>query len=903
MVKEQAEAKAKLEEEALAKEQAEADAKIAIEEAEIKTTFGTSGKHSWDTDNKKAPSEYNANAPTEGFFEAIGRVFSTGDSDEPEIETVYIDNTASTLEREKQQTIVESTASEQVIEPIEETTNIAELKEESSPIEAVEEENNTAVSSTKTEPSAIHRALGLPTPNNKPVSSTNLFDSLIASEEENETNTALTEKEDPVETTEVDEPAAESEEVVTDVTETEEIMTEEPVVADNNWTSSTAKTVEEAEPETKPTKGFFSSIGDFFSGKDETENTLSEETAVENNAEEVIIAKVEEPVSVIEVNELTQETEIDLSQYSIEAGRRALTNNDYDEALKQFDPLANAGNSEAQSYLGSLYYVGKGVTKNLTEAYNWYKKSADQGNEDAQYSIGNMYLLGEGVEQNNTSATKWYTMASEQGHIAAKNNLVSLKKLESLNRENQLKLDALAAEQKGQEELDSMPVQESEIVNNEEKNPELLGLSSELIENDSTKNDSIQETSLPEVVELEVPEIKTDTETVKKTVSIGSSSNEAPETNSLNEETGVTDNVASIDETQATEKTPSFFNSLFGSNDVVTTNETNTAKPETLKETKSNDVDLAEKEKIAMLETELAIETEQTPVNVDEIIVETRTVSEIKTLRPLAIQGDPEAQYKLGSLYYSGNSVKQDYSQAALWYRRAAQQGNVDAQYSLGNMSLMGEGITQNNSEAVRWYTLAAEQGHDSAKHNLENLQKTQTSNSQTDTTNNTDKLISLDNTIESTAASKESGKLEYEQGLTYAFGDGVAQNDRTAFNLFYESAEKGYVLAQYKLGVAFSYGEGVRQDQKKAAEWYRKSAEQGYTIAQRNLATMYLDGKGVEKNKVQALAWYQVVAKAGNAMDLRRRDMLKSQLSNVEILESQELTKQISNRLANPSL
>lgn len=90
----------------------------------------------------------------------------------------------------------------------------------------------------------------------------------------------------------------------------------------------------------------------------------------------------------------------------------------------------------------------------------------------------------------------------------------------------------------------------------------------------------------------------------------------------------------------------------------------------------------------------------------------------------LSAQGDAFAQFQLGSLYYQGLGVAQDYESAALWYRRAAEQGNANAQYSLGNMFLMGEGVGQDDGKAAFWYQKASEAGHASARHNLENLQR-----------------------------------------------------------------------------------------------------------------------------------------------------------------------------------
>jgi TPR repeat protein len=50
------------------------------------------------------------------------------------------------------------------------------------------------------------------------------------------------------------------------------------------------------------------------------------------------------------------------------------------------------------------------------------------------------------------------------------------------------------------------------------------------------------------------------------------------------------------------------------------------------------------------------------------------------------------AQFNLGLMYYNGQGVTQDYSQAADWYRKAAAQGNAAAQYNLGLMYYNGQG-------------------------------------------------------------------------------------------------------------------------------------------------------------------------------------------------------------------
>jgi hypothetical protein len=55
--------------------------------------------------------------------------------------------------------------------------------------------------------------------------------------------------------------------------------------------------------------------------------------------------------------------------------------------------------------------------------------------------------------------------------------------------------------------------------------------------------------------------------------------------------------------------------------------------------------------------------------------------SEIIILRSYAELGDTEAQYLLGLAYSIGVILPQDYKQAIIWFRKAAEHGNAKAQY------------------------------------------------------------------------------------------------------------------------------------------------------------------------------------------------------------------------------
>jgi len=76
--------------------------------------------------------------------------------------------------------------------------------------------------------------------------------------------------------------------------------------------------------------------------------------------------------------------------------------------------------------------------------------------------------------------------------------------------------------------------------------------------------------------------------------------------------------------------------------------------------------------------------------------------------RPLAEQGDVDAQVMLGLKYYHGLGVPQDYAEAVKWYRLAAEQGNAAAQFILGVAYNHGQGVPQDYVQAHMWFNLAA---------------------------------------------------------------------------------------------------------------------------------------------------------------------------------------------------
>jgi TPR repeat protein len=81
-----------------------------------------------------------------------------------------------------------------------------------------------------------------------------------------------------------------------------------------------------------------------------------------------------------------------------------------------------------------------------------------------------------------------------------------------------------------------------------------------------------------------------------------------------------------------------------------------------------------------------------------------------------AEQGEPRAQYYLGTFFEEGRGVPQDYKAASKNYRLAATQGYVKAQYKLGLLYLKGQGVIQSTENAYAWWSVAASKGHEDAQ-------------------------------------------------------------------------------------------------------------------------------------------------------------------------------------------
>lgn len=167
------------------------------------------------------------------------------------------------------------------------------------------------------------------------------------------------------------------------------------------------------------------------------------------------------------------------------------------------------------------------------------------------------------------------------------------------------------------------------------------------------------------------------------------------------------------------------------------------------------------------------------------------------------------ASYFLGFMYWHGQGVAQDYTQAVKWLSKAVETeftrygGIKEAQYLLGKAYYTGHGVAQDYAEAVRWYKAATED--------------------------------------------------EYSGGGRFSYTPR-------------ELKQKGLAEAKNALGDAYRDGHGVEKSYKEAMKWYRAAADQGDADAMNSMADMYAKGEGVGQDLGEAMKWCIKAAQKGNA-------------------------------------
>ncbi len=118
-----------------------------------------------------------------------------------------------------------------------------------------------------------------------------------------------------------------------------------------------------------------------------------------------------------------------------------------------------------------------------------------------------------------------------------------------------------------------------------------------------------------------------------------------------------------------------------------------------------------------------------------------------------------------------------------------------------------------------------------------------------------------------SIVAEKGDFLAQYELGVRYHRGDGVAADASIAARWLAAAAAQGHIRARAMLGTLYENGDGVKRDFFKAADLYRLAARHGNDAdAQFALGNLHYNGRGVAHDYDEAFRWFQLAAEQGHA-------------------------------------
>lgn len=99
----------------------------------------------------------------------------------------------------------------------------------------------------------------------------------------------------------------------------------------------------------------------------------------------------------------------------VKAGVDAWQRGEFSAAIREWRPLADRGDPDAQFNMGQAYKLGRGAPADLKIAQSWYQKAAAQGHEQAQANLG-LILFQSGSR---AAAMPWIRKAADRGDARA----------------------------------------------------------------------------------------------------------------------------------------------------------------------------------------------------------------------------------------------------------------------------------------------------------------------------------------------------------------------------------------------------------------------------------------------------------------------------------------------------
>ena len=150
-------------------------------------------------------------------------------------------------------------------------------------------------------------------------------------------------------------------------------------------------------------------------------------------------------------------------------------------------------------------------------------------------------------------------------------------------------------------------------------------------------------------------------------------------------------------------------------------------------------------------------------------------------------------------------------------------------------------------------------------------------------------------------AANQGLAPAQYRLGSYYEKGIGVERDYAKARSYYQQAAENGNARAMHNLAVLFAEGNDGKPDYAAASEWFRKAADFGVRDSQYNLAILYARGLGVGQSMTQSYMWFAIAAAQGDQDAAKKRDEVGTRLDAKDLSAAKSLVDSFKPRPLKP--
>ncbi len=187
--------------------------------------------------------------------------------------------------------------------------------------------------------------------------------------------------------------------------------------------------------------------------------------------------------------------------------------------------------------------------------------------------------------------------------------------------------------------------------------------------------------------------------------------------------------------------------------------------------------------------------------------------------RKAAIQGDMLAQLNMGGMYRSGLGVPVNYPAAMDMYKKASEQGDVTSMVRLAEMYYERNDF----ADALVYFRKAADNGYVYVYYNIGAMYH----NGDGVQVDHVEAFQWLKKAADSTPAPSQNNAVsQYDVGIYYLTGRGVPTNTSAAFQYIKKAADNGHGSAVFSLAVLYSQGVGCPQNDGLALKYLKKAID-----------------------------------------------------------------------------